>query len=68
MLRDVSLPLTLTVYYLRIAMNSDKQVFPFPILTTEEAVTNCKSMFGVSMSVDDLLRPQVERDFDAGGS
>ena len=31
----------------------------FPILTSEEAVTNCKSMFGVPLSVEDLLRPQV---------
>ena len=32
----------------------------FPILTTEEAVANCKSMFGVALSVEDLLRPQVK--------
>lgn len=38
-------------------MASDKQ--GFPILTSEEAVENCKSMFGVAMSVDDILRPQV---------
>ena len=32
----------------------------FPILTSEEAVANCKSMFGVALSVEDLLRPQVK--------
>lgn len=32
----------------------------FPVLTNEEAVANCKSMFGVSLTVDDLLKPQVK--------
>jgi len=31
-----------------------------PMLTNEEAVANCKSMFGVSLTVDDLLKPQVK--------
>lgn len=33
----------------------------FPVLTNEEAVANCKSMFGVSLTVDDLLKPQPQR-------
>ena len=40
-------------------MASDKQ--GFPILTSEEAVESCKSMFGVAMSVDDILRPSVRQ-------
>lgn len=39
------------------AVASDKA--GFPILTNDEAVENCKSMFGVAMSVEDLLKPQV---------
>lgn len=46
------------IFYL-FAMSSDK--FQFPNLTTDEAVANCKSMFGsqVALTADDLLRPQV---------
>lgn len=43
------------------AMASEHNKFRFPSLTSEEAVANCKSMFGsqVALSVDDLMRPQV---------
>ena len=43
----------------QVDMASDKQ--GFPILTSEEAVESCKSMFGVAMSVDDILRPSVRQ-------
>ncbi|KAK2554557.1 hypothetical protein P5673_024017 [Acropora cervicornis] len=42
----------------QVDMASDKQ--GFPILTSEEAVESCKSMFGVAMSVDDILRPSAK--------
>lgn len=46
-------------------MASEHNKFRFPSLTSEEAVANCKSMFGsqVALSVDDLMRPQVCEQF-----
>lgn len=44
-------------------MASEHNKFRFPSLTSEEAVANCKSMFGsqVALSVDDLMRPQFQQ-------
>lgn len=42
-------------------MAVDHKKFQFPSLTTDEAVANCKSMFGsqVALTADDFVRPQV---------
>ncbi|XP_020600902.1 kinetochore protein Nuf2-A-like [Orbicella faveolata] len=44
-------------------MASEHNKFRFPSLTSEEAVANCKSMFGsqVALSIDDLMRPQFQQ-------